>query len=431
VGSRSLTRANPHSYSFLANNTIVSYTERGGIVAFKVDLLFEIEVPRPWGEGKERDRFHEALEQAVFADEMGFDTLWFVEHHFLEEAAHSSAPDALLGALTQRTSRIRLGFGVSLMPGRVNHPIRVAERAAVMDILSDGRLEMGTGRSSSPYQLRAFGVDVANTREEWEEATRLLPQLWTKEKFAYKGRFFSWDDRITVVPRPVQKPHPPLWVASTQPDTCTLAGQKGLGLLMPQLGGPDGAKDSIAAYKAAVANPVDPLGMFTNDQCALFTCGFTNDDDDKARLLGGQAAMWYLQCLSAIYRDDWAGQALEAVPDSYRYHAEVRRKGLVSGGTLQTGMKRGDLQDEKAYERMIDSGAFCIGDPRHVVENVERYRAVGADRLVVVMQLADLRHDDLMRSIELFGKEIIPAIRANEAREADEVLAGAAIEPGR
>ncbi|MDT4892447.1 MAG: hypothetical protein QOE97_1482 [Pseudonocardiales bacterium] len=387
------------------------------LVPFKIDLLFEVEVPRPWADGKERDRFHEAIEQAAFADEMGFDTIWFVEHHFLEEAAHSSAPDALLGALTQRTSRVRLGFGVALMPGRVNHPIRVAERAAVMDILSDGRLEVGTGRSSSPYQLRAFGVDVANTREEWEEATRLLPKLWTEEKFAYHGRFFDWDDEITVVPRPVQKPHPPLWVASTQPDTCALAGQKGLGLLMPQLGGPDNARESIAAYKAAVAAPSDPLGMFVNDQCALFTCAFTNDDDDRARVLGGEASMWYLKTLATIYSGDWAGQPLDSVPDSYRYHAEVRRKGLVSGGTLQTGMRGSDLDSADAYEKMIDSGAFCVGDPQQVLANIERYRAAGADRVVCVMQLADLRHEDLMRSIELFGTSIIPAIRAAEAHE--------------
>jgi len=386
-------------------------------MAFKIDLLFEVEVPRPWDDGKEAARFHEALEQAVLADQMGFDTIWFVEHHFLEEAAHSSAPDALLGALTQRTSNCRLGFGVALMPGRVNHPIRVAERTAVMDILSGGRLEVGTGRSSSPYQLRAFGVDVADTREEWEEATRLLPELWTKEKFTYHGRFFSWDDKITVVPRPVQRPHPPMWVASTQPDTCALAGQKGLGLLMPQLGGPDGARDSIAAYKAAVAEPVDPIGQFVNDQCALFTCAFTNDDDERARVLGGDAAMWYLQCLAAIYANDWAGEPLEKVPDSYRFHAEMRRKGQISGGTLGTGINRDEMGGPAATQAMIDKGAFCVGDPAAVTTNIERYRAAGADRLVCVMQLADLRHEDLMRSIELFGTEVIPAIRAAEAAE--------------
>jgi alkanesulfonate monooxygenase SsuD/methylene tetrahydromethanopterin reductase-like flavin-dependent oxidoreductase (luciferase family) len=300
------------------------------------------------------------------------------------------------------------------MPGRVNHPIRVAERAAVMDILSNGRLEMGTGRSSSPYQLRAFGVDVADTREEWEEATRLLPELWTREKFSYRGRFFSWEDEITVVPRPVQKPHPPLWVASTQPDTCALAGQKGLGLLMPQLAGPDGAAEGIRQYKAAVADPIDQIGHFKNDSCALFTCAFTNDDGDRARVLGGQAAMWYLQCLGAIYSRDWSGQPLESVPDSYRYHAEMRRKGLITGGTVDTGLTRTDMSDPHAYESMIDKGAFCVGDPGAVAANLERYRQAGADRVVCVMQLADLRHEDLMRSIELFGQKVIPQLRENE-----------------
>ncbi len=229
---------------------------------FKFDLLFELEVPRPWTPGKERDRFHEALEQAVFAEQMGFSTIWLVEHHFLTEVAHSSAPDAMLGALTQRTSDIRLGFGVALMPGRVNHPIRVAERAATLDILSDGRVEMGTGRSSSPYQLRAFGVNVADTREEWEEATKLLPELWTRERFSYHGRFFDWDDEITVVPRVVQQPHPPLWVASTQPDTCQLAGEKGLGLLMPSLtapGEPRPADRRLQAGRRRAERPDRPL----------------------------------------------------------------------------------------------------------------------------------------------------------------------------
>src|SRR5262249_748933 len=141
-------------------------------MGFGFDLLFEIEVPRPWHDRKERDRFHEAIEQAVFAEQMGFDTIWVVEHHFLQEFAHCSAPEALVGALAMRTQRIRLGHGVVLMLGELNHPIRVAERAATLDILSDGRLEMGTGRSSSPYQIEAFGADPRTTREQWEEGLR-------------------------------------------------------------------------------------------------------------------------------------------------------------------------------------------------------------------------------------------------------------------
>ena len=169
---------------------------------FGFDLLFEVQVPRPWSEGKERDKFHEALEQAVFAEQMGFDTVWIVEHHFLQQFAHSSAPEVMLGALSQRTSRHAPRAGRGAAPRRREPPDPCRRtRAAVIDILSNGRLEMGTGRSSSPYQLEAFGTDVATTREQWEESIKLLPRLWTEEDLTYKGEFYQWDDKITVLPR--------------------------------------------------------------------------------------------------------------------------------------------------------------------------------------------------------------------------------------
>ncbi|MGD9998467.1 MAG: LLM class flavin-dependent oxidoreductase [Ilumatobacteraceae bacterium] len=373
---------------------------------FKFDMLFEISVPRPWEQGKEQRRFHEALDQAVFAEEMHFDTVWVVEHHFLTELAHSSAPDAWLGALAARTDRIRLGFGVTLLPSQVNHPIRVAERMATADIVSNGRLEVGTGRSSSPYQLEAFGVDVGTTREQWEESIKLLPRLWTEEDVTYEGRFWNWSDKVTVVPRPVQQPHPPLWVASTQPDTCRLAGEKGVGLLMTGIRAPELLAENIAVYKAASEQPIDQVGMFQNNQAALFTIGFCNEDDDKARLLGGQGGQWYVNRVNEIYKNDWRGTPLEAVPDSYRYHAKARSAG--GGGNWATSLTARPIND------IIDSGAFCVGDPASIIEKIKVYVETGADRLVCVMQMADIRHEDQMRSIELMGQEVIPAIRAWE-----------------
>ncbi len=371
---------------------------------FKFDLLVEIQVPRPWVDGKERERYHEALEQAVFADQMGFDTLWMVEHHFLTEYAHSSAPDVFIGAVSQRTERMRMGFGVTLLPGAVNHPIRVAERMATADIVTDGRVEVGTGRSSSPFQLRAFGANVATTREEWEESIRLLPRLWTETEVTHHGQSWSWDDKITVVPRPVQRPHPPLWVAATQPATCGLAGEKGVGLLLPAIADPASLKAQVDAYWSAAANPVDPVGHFNNAECALMTLALCNRDDDRARVIGGTAGVWYQNVIRKIYKDDWAGTPLEQVPDSYRYHAELRKAGKVAGGAWQDG-------DLHSADELIDSGAFCMGDPKAVIERVERYRAAGGTRLVCLMGIGDIRHEDVMESLELFGKEIIPHFR--------------------
>jgi alkanesulfonate monooxygenase SsuD/methylene tetrahydromethanopterin reductase-like flavin-dependent oxidoreductase (luciferase family) len=383
---------------------------------FEFDVLFEVQVPRPWNDRKERDRFHEAVEQAVFAEAMGFRTAWMVEHHFLTEFAHSSAPEAVLGALSMRTSTLRLGFGVSLLPYAINHPIRVAERAAMIDILSDGRVEVGTGRSSSPYQLEAFGTDPATTREQWDEAVKLLPRLWTEEGVTHRGRFLGWEDAVTVVPRPLQRPHPPLWVASTQPDTCRLAGEKGIGLLMPALNSPDVLRVQVEAYKQAVAAPIDQVGAFRHDQCALFALSFCADDDDVARHRGGSAALWYVNTITEIYKNDWRGTPLEEVPESYRAHVEARRRGASGAGNFAAERTEA-TDDETAIKQYIDSGAFCVGDVSQVTENVRRFREIGGDRLVCVMQLGDLRHDEIMRSLELFGTAIIPAIRADEARQ--------------
>ena len=380
-------------------------------MAFKFDILFEIEVARPWDEGKERDRFHQALEQAAFAEEMGFDTIWIVEHHFLKEFAHSSAPEVLLGALAMRTSRIRIGHGVVLMLDGLNHPIRVAERAATIDILSDGRLEMGTGRSSSPYQIEAFGVDATTTREQWEEGIKLLPKIWASDDMTYEGEFWNWKDKVTVLPKPLQKPHPPLWVAATQPDTCRMAGEMGIGLLCPAIGPPEMFRGHVSAYKDAVAKPIDVVGDFVNDNVGLFTVTFCHDDDATARSLGGSAGLWYINTVAEIYKNDWRGVPLEEVPDAYKYHAEMRRRGRAVN--TATGVELRD-DGEKTWNELIDSGAFCVGDPENVLEKVELYRAAGADRLVSVMQLADLRHEDLMRCIELMGTKVIPRVRELE-----------------
>jgi alkanesulfonate monooxygenase SsuD/methylene tetrahydromethanopterin reductase-like flavin-dependent oxidoreductase (luciferase family) len=327
----------------------------------------------------------------------------------------------VLGALSQRTSRIRLGHGVTLLPGAVNHPIRVAERAAMLDIMSDGRLEMGTGRSSSPYQLEAFGTEVATTREQWEESIKLLPVLWAKENVSYHGRFFSWDDKVTVVPKPVQRPHPPLWVAATQPETCRIAGEKGIGLLMPALSAPEQLRAGVESYKAAVADPVDQVGQIKTDQASLFSLTFCHDDDDRARVIGGSAALWYLETIKEIYSNDWKGVPLEQIPESYRAQAEARRKGAAGPGTI--GAEVTEVGSDAAklpavIDGFIDSGAFCVGDPARVVRNVRKYMDVGGDRMVAIMQMADIPHDDIMRSIELFGTKVIPEIRRDEQRAA-------------
>src|SRR5512139_1566171 len=150
--------------------------------AMKFDLLYELQVPKPHDERSEWRCYQEALEQIELADRLGFDTVWAVEHHFLSEFAHSSAPEVFLTAAAARTKKIRIGHGVVLLPSKFNHPIRVAERVAALDLISNGRVEFGTGRSSQ-YEQAGFEIDTDLSREMWQESLSIIPRMWTEDPF--------------------------------------------------------------------------------------------------------------------------------------------------------------------------------------------------------------------------------------------------------
>jgi alkanesulfonate monooxygenase SsuD/methylene tetrahydromethanopterin reductase-like flavin-dependent oxidoreductase (luciferase family) len=235
----------------------------------KFGLLYEIEVMRPWDERSHYNAFWEAIEQIKLAESVGFDYVWSVEHHFLDQFSLSSAPEVWLAAAAQHTSTIRIGHGVVLLPFGYNHPIRVAERAATMDIVTNGRLELGTGRSITMLEMEAFGVDPERTRAEWDEALRMIPKMWTTEEFSWDSELISVPPR-NVVPKPVQKPHPPLWAAGTQPSTAVVAGERGVGFLHFSLSDPDGLDEKVGVYREAI-DRAEPVGEFVNDNFAAFS----------------------------------------------------------------------------------------------------------------------------------------------------------------
>ena len=184
----------------------------------KFALFYEIPVPRPWAEDSELVAYRNTLEQAIAGDRYGWHAFWTVEHHFLQEYSHCSNPEVLYGAIAARTERIRLGYGVRLMPKPYNHPVRTAESAAVLDLLSGGRVDLGTGRSATRPELEGFGIDPADTRRMWQEAIAHVVGCWTNEEYEFAGEFWQMPRR-RVQPKPLQKPHPPLWGATTS-DPC-------------------------------------------------------------------------------------------------------------------------------------------------------------------------------------------------------------------
>ncbi|MGH9029676.1 MAG: LLM class flavin-dependent oxidoreductase, partial [Acidimicrobiales bacterium] len=180
-------------------------------------LFYEIPVPRPWESDSEHRAYKNVLTQAVAADRFGWDAFWTVEHHFLSEFSHCSNPEVLYGAVAASTERIRIGYGVRLMPQPYNHPVRTAESVAVLDLLSDGRVDLGTGRSSTRAELEGFGIDPAETRAMWQEAIGHVVGCWTNDEYEFSGKYWQMPKR-RVIPKPLQQPHPPIWGATSSAD---------------------------------------------------------------------------------------------------------------------------------------------------------------------------------------------------------------------
>jgi hypothetical protein len=254
-------------------------------------LFMELSVPRPWTADSERQVYENALEQVRLADELGFDYIWAVEHHFLEEYSHCSGPDIFLSAAATMTKRIRVGHGVVACVPQYQSPIRVAERAAVLDIISGGRLELGTGRSATWPELSGFGANPDDTKKTWDEFVRVIPKMWMQERFAWNGRMFSMPERA-ILPKPLQKPHPPMWVAVTSPGTEIDAADRGLGCLGLSPGGFADSEKKVLNYRKHIET-CDPVGAFVNDK--VLTVNFLSccEDGDLGRRNGLKVASMF------------------------------------------------------------------------------------------------------------------------------------------
>jgi alkanesulfonate monooxygenase SsuD/methylene tetrahydromethanopterin reductase-like flavin-dependent oxidoreductase (luciferase family) len=353
-------------------------------------LLYEIEKLQPWGEEGQRAAFTEALEQIKLAEAVGFDFVWEVEHHFLGEFSISSAPEVFLAAVSQHTSRIRIGHGVVLLPFGYNHPIRVAERAATLDIVSNGRLEFGTGRSAAAFEMEPFGVDPDRTREEWDEAVRMIPRMWMQDEFSWKSERMSIPAR-NVLPKPLQKPHPPMWMAGTQPSSAFLAAERGLGFLHFSYSDPVALDEKVQKYKEGIAK-CEPVGGFVNDRFAGFTLMHCGRDDRDALATGGPGAEWYVRATNMLYAL-WAQSGAQ----SYRWYAEQFEQG-----------KSGTDVDIAA---MSDQAVLCLGGPDKCAQIARHYEAQGIDQLIFLVQAGGTPHDAIMDSLRRFGDQVIPRFR--------------------
>ena len=352
----------------------------------KFSLFYEMQIADPSPESEQK-LFKDCLEQAILADELGFHCIWEVEHHGLFEYSHSSAPEIFLSFVAARTKNIRIGHGVTLLPHRYNHPIRIAERIAALDILSGGRVNWGSGKSSSRVEQDAFEVDRSTLHEQWLEAVKIIPQMWEKDVFEFKGRFFDIPP-IQVIPKPLQKPHPPMFAACTKPDTAAFVGRLGLGALNLAVGSDDYLGAKVAEYRRAVGE-AEPVGRLVTNHFACTPPTLVLDDDRKACRFGLRGARFFSESLGHYYFGNQRPTGRLAV-----------NRDFLSEDVLDAAMRSRNTPDDQI-------NAMC-GDPASAREFVERFREIGVDELICVMQMGTVPHELVMESIRTVGEKVIP-----------------------
>src|SRR5947208_4697510 len=342
-------------------------------------LFYEHQLPRPWDPDAEERIMQDALDQIELADRLGFDYVWEVEHHFLEEYSHSSAPEVFLAACSQRTERIRLGHGIVQLPVGFNHPARVAERVATLDLISDGRVEFGTGESSSETELGGFVVDRASKRAQWDEALDAITRMFVETPFAgYDGAFVKMPPR-NVVPKPLQKPHPPLWVACSRRETIHLAATKGIGALSFSFIEPAEAKAWVDDYYATIQSEACvPCGFAGTPNIALVTPFMCHPDESVAidRGLDGGHFFGYSLAHYYVFGDHKPGRT--NVWDEFQERRSLF--GFDRDVAAQTGQQLG----AQILQQGLGSLRGAVGTPDQIRTLLKGYQDAGVDQVIFV-----------------------------------------------
>jgi len=363
----------------------------------KFALFYEIPVARPWSRDSELNAYHNTLEQVILGDKVGFHAVWTVEHHFLEEFSHCSNPEVLYGAIAARTKNIRIGYGVRLAPKPYNHPVRSAESAAVLDLLSNGRVDFGTGRSSTRLELEGFGIHPDDTREMWQEAIEHIVDCWTNEYSEFEGKHWSLPRR-RVQPKPWQDPHPPIYGATGSDSGHTLMGELGLGLCSFSVAAPpEDVARRIEIYRKALATCTKPLGKFVNNQAAAFTMVNCAPTADESREVSEESYLWYVKTSVAMITSvaTWLEEMKQDL-GTYDYLKPI------------TEMVKGNALDALDYAYLRDSNAVLSGTPDDVIKTAKGYEAAGVDLLLCLINPYKISHEKAMQTIDLMGRYVLP-----------------------
>ncbi len=360
----------------------------------KIDLFYELAVPEHQGRS-EAQVYHETLDELSLADQLGFHGAWLVEHHFMREYSHSSAPEIFLAAASQRTSKLRLGHAVVVLP--YNHIVRVAERVAALDILSNGRLELGVGRGFSPKEYQLFGSQMADSRQHMKEGLQILREAGGPA-FSHTDKLYQFEN-LDILPKPIQRPHPPLWTAAVSPATFQWAAQEGIGVLSGPFKPWFMIKQDLRAYKKSwqQQHGQGPLQAGQNNGFAMTIGCLCLEDAAEARRLA-EGFTWYYQRLL-----DQTRPVLAQLRESYEYYHRL--------GFLEPLLRRG------LNLRILESmGMVVVGDPETCRKKLSRYARAGVDRLILAVGAGMVPSAVTRRSMQLLAEEVIPFLNQPETR---------------
>ena len=363
----------------------------------KFGIFYEHQLPRPWTDGAELKLFQDALDQVELADKLGIEYAWEVEHHFLEEYSHSSAPEVFLAAASQRTKNIRLGHGIKLMPPGYNAPARIAEEIATLDLVSNGRVEWGTGESASRAELEGFGINPMERRAQWRETVEQVANMMAMDPYpGFQGKYFSMPVR-NIVPKPVQKPHPPIWVACSNRETIHLAAQLGIGALTFAFVDPSEAKKWVDDYYETFKNECVPIGHTVNPNVAMVTSFSCHADAQEAYRRGFDGFKFFQFGLGHHYV---FGNHKPGRTDIWKQYEAVKN-----------GLGEHDLD-------FLGGGTDGIGTPDQLRTHLRKFSDAGVDQTVFIQQGGKNKHEDICDSLNLFASDVMPEFKAEqEARE--------------
>ena len=381
-------------------------------------MFYELQLPRPWAVDSEQRLVDEAIEQCVLGDEIGLDYAWSVEHHFLEEYSHCSASEVFLSAIAAKTENINVGFGIRQIISNYNHPARTAEAVGMLDLVSHGRVQLGFGEGATRLELAGFGIKAKRKRAMAMEAAREVADMMVMEPYpGYECEDWSLPCR-NILPKPIQKPHPPMWMACTNRDTIRVAAENGLGALAFSFVNPEEAMTwSQIYYDTIKSDACVPLGHCVNANLAMVTAFSIHPDRQEAVDRGLSGNKFFQYAIGALVAEDFV-PGRSSLWERFAKREEARLR-----GEKVTDVAYGGKPIEK--HKTNQNRAPGIGTPKDFREHMQKLADAGIDQVIFNQQGGRNKHEHICESLELFSSEVFDHFAEGrderEARKAEEL----------